>query len=660
MEHAVEGDDALSERRAQAMEVTESIRPTMVIALLLTAFMVLILFKSVPTLWLLAWAAASVAVSGARLVLARWQVAIAAERPAAALRTAMAGAVAGALVWSALPWLLGGFHVGDPQLTFTLMAMSGVAGGSLASNYGYARIPLAFASIMSVSVIASAYASHIPNFTVFSACILLFLALLSRSAIRTQSAFMRYVRMAGEQRKLTASLAAASEKIQESNRALAHLVEHDVLTGHLNRVGFRRALAGRLLAAGSLPGRRVALLLLDLDGFKALNDSLGHPAGDAALVEAARRIAGVVSALDADLVRMGGDEFAVLVPCDADGPEIEAVAERILAAIARPFEVNGERARLGCSIGVAVYPEDGGDMDSLVNHADVALYAAKERGRGRVSRFAVEMLCEAHVRRVVEDELPAAIADRRVAVHFQPQVSLTDGGLVGVEAALRWDHPLLGLIEPTDIVAIARRAGLRTALVRLVVEETARLRERLDKGNQHLRTAINVSPLDLPYLGLAEMIAAATAGSKRGAEGFEVEITEEAELDIAECGPELLRLKALGVTLALDNFGVGRSNFAVLERLEIDSLKIDRRFCRDVGGEPIGRSTVESLLALGRALDADVIAKGVETAAVAERLAELGCGSAQGYHFAPPMGLEDFVAWAERRPMIDARLRRAA
>lgn len=660
MEHGSNGDDVLAEQRAQAMEVAASIRPTMIVALLMTAFMVVILFERVPTPWLLAWAAASVAINGTRFALARRQMAIAPEKPAVALRAALVGAIASALVWSALPWLLGGIHFGDPHLSFTLMALSGVAGGSLASHYGYARIPLAFSSIMGISVISAAYVSNIENFAVFAACILLFLALLARSAIKIQGAFMRYVRMAAEQRELTASLAAASEKIQDSNRALAHLVEHDVLTGHLNRMGFRRALAGRLRAAGGRPGRRVALMLLDLDGFKALNDSLGHPAGDAALVEASRRIAGVVAALDADIVRMGGDEFAVLVPCDAGGPEIDAVAEGILAAIAGPFEVNGERARLGCSIGVAVYPEDGGDMDSLVNHADVALYAAKEHGRGRVSRFVVEMLCEAHVRRVVEDELPAAIADRRVAVQFQPQVSLSDGTVVGVEAGLRWDHPLLGRIEPGDIVATARRTGLRTALVRLVVEETARLRQRLDQGNTRLRTAINVSPLDLPGLGLAEMIAAATAGSERGAEGFEVEITEEAALDIAECEPELRRLKAIGVALSLDNFGVGRSTFAVLEGLAIDSLKIDRRFCRDAGGQLVGRAAVESLLALGRALGVDVIAKGVETAAVADSLAELGCGIAQGYHFAPPMSLEDFVAWAEPGAPFDASLRHAA
>ncbi len=214
--------------------------------------------------------------------------------------------------------------------------------------------------------------------------------------MRSEQSFLKHVRLAAEQSELTRSLEVATIEARESNRALDRLARHDTLTGQLNRRGFRDALEARLSDAAAR-GRSVTLMLLDLDGFKAINDNLGHPAGDAALVKANERILAALGDLDASVGRMGGDEFAIAIP-ETAGFDADAVAAAIVAAMAEPLDLRGERARFGCSIGIAVHPDDGGDIESLISHADLALYAAKDGGRGRARRFEIGLLSEVHLR----------------------------------------------------------------------------------------------------------------------------------------------------------------------------------------------------------------------------------------------------------------------
>ncbi len=629
------------ENVAQALEVSESIRTTMLVTAALAVLIAILLDGAVPRAQLAAWMLTSVAVSTLRFGLAHWQIRKAAEMPVVVLRVALAGSFVGGLIWGLLPWMVSVLEKGDPRAPLTMMILSGIAGGSLAMSFAYRAIPIVFCITVLSPVILVGTQVGIPGLTAFVFCVLLFIALIARAATRSEQSFRRHVRLASEQSALTQSLEAATAEAKDYNRALERLARHDTLTGQLNRGGFMHALEARL-AKARVTGGTLTLMLLDLDGFKAINDNFGHPAGDSALVRANERINSVLGDLDVSVGRMGGDEFAVALS-EVPDLRVEALAEAIIAAMAKPLEMGSSRARIGCSIGIAAFPADGGDAESLISHADFALYAAKGDGRGRSRRFDVGLLSEVNLQRVIETDLAKALAERSLEIHYQPQICLDDGRVTGLEALLRWNHPLLGWIAPRAIIAAARRSEMKGRLMRFALEEVFATNRDLALKARGLRIGINLPPDELSGGGLAATVADLVRF--HGAADLEFQIDAAFDLDPAACRPECERLRALGARIGIDNFGAGRSSFLLVESMPIDAISVARRLGRDRDLRPTVEPVIEAALLMGRSMQADVVVKGVASTATADWLRARGCRTAQGRHFAPPMPAARLAGW---------------
>lgn len=656
MARGTTADDVPVERAEQAESVLDSSRLTMpagIIVALSTGFLIAEAIGPIPST---IWTAVAVSSFLFRLVLHRRQ-ALRPTEPDRVLTSSVIGALASGLIWAALPWIiLTRNATGDPSAMLATFMLAGTAAGSVARHQSFKWQPIAFVVPSLTSQIAAVMAAGEPGAAVFAVNGLLFLFVLVRASVGAETNFLRVVRMAAEHRTMAASLAEKAAELGEANRKLVHIVDHDPLSGLLNRKGFSDDLERRLVdAAGE--NAPVALLLVDLDGFKAINDRWGHPVGDAALVEAARRIAAVLGSTEG-VSRLGGDEFAVALSGPAAADLAGTIADGLVARLAEPMALGQRLVEIGASIGIAVHPDDGGDARSLIAHADMALYAAKEGGRNRSCRFDIDMLSRRHAQRFVEQELPAALAAETVEVHFQPQVSLRDGGLIGLEALVRWEHPLLGRIAPNDIVDAARRTFSSARLAALVFRAALRQQRRLsERGFPGVRVGVNVSPRDLALFSVADVLVEIAAETGGDVTAVEVEITEDAALDIDSCAERLDALRALGVQIAMDDFGSGNASLALLSRLKVDRIKIDRQFLTDNDRLNRNLPLVQAVIGLARSLGTEVVAEGVETAAVADRLAGLGCDGAQGFHFGrpmPPDALDDWLdafdggSWAER------------
>jgi diguanylate cyclase (GGDEF)-like protein len=390
----------------------------------------------------------------------------------------------------------------------------------------------------------------------------------------------------------------------------------------------------------------VAVLLFDLDRFKDVNDSLGHDQGDALLVEVAKRMVAHVRATDV-VARMGGDEFA-LVLSDVDGRgTIERVVDATMAAVAEPVELLDEIAHVSASVGVTLFPSDGDTIEALLKNADQALYAAKDAGRGRWSWFAPEMQAAALEKRALVRDLRAALDARSLELAFQPIVDLRTGAVAKVEALARWTHPVRGAVPPAQFVPIAEDAGLVVEMGAWVLDEAlacvARWRARYAPD---LRVGVNVSPVQVAAGAVPWRERLAAAGVPGSA--LVVEITEGLLLEERpEVTRQLLELRALGVEVALDDFGTGYSSLAYLKRLDIDFLKIDREFVRDVGTDANDRALCEAIVVMAHKLGLKVVAEGIEEAAQRDVLRDAGCDLGQGYLFARPMSVEAMEAYLE-------------
>ncbi|MGY1710869.1 putative bifunctional diguanylate cyclase/phosphodiesterase [Geodermatophilus sp. SYSU D00758] len=440
--------------------------------------------------------------------------------------------------------------------------------------------------------------------------------------------------------------------------ALAHQAFHDPLTGLANRALFtdRVEQALRRRRRGS---SAPAVVFVDLDRFKAVNDTLGHAAGDALLVEVAGRLRGAMRAGDT-VARLGGDEFAVLAELTSDAPgEAEAAAGRVLEALCHPVEIAGQQVPVSASLGVVVATE-GADADSLVRDADIAMYEAKVAGRGRLALFDPAMRAATVERRLVEQELSGALAGGQLRLVHQPVVDLADGRVVGFEALLRWDSPVLGPVPPARFVPVAEDLGLIGAIGEWVLHEacrTAAAWRREHPAAAGLTMAVNVSAAQLTSPGLLDSVRAALAGSGLPPEALVLEVTETALVqDPARAAESLAGLRALGVRLALDDFGTGYSSLHHLQQFTVDVLKIDRSFVAELpedGGLP---PLLRGLLELGHALGLEVLAEGVETEAQRRALARSGCDSAQGYVFARPLETTDAELLLLGQPATAPRL----
>jgi diguanylate cyclase (GGDEF)-like protein len=393
-------------------------------------------------------------------------------------------------------------------------------------------------------------------------------------------------------------------------------------------------------------GQQLAVLFVDLDRFKLINDTLGHAVGDHALIHAARRLAGVLRASDT-VARLGGDEFAVILPELDDGAQAMQVAGKIVEALGVPEEIRGHRLHLGCSVGVAVFPEHGASGEELVRHADLAMYQAKQAGGSRACLFSSELNTYAEEILALDGDLRDALGRGELFLHFQPQSAPLGARLRGVEALVRWRHPRFGVLAPDRFIPVAETRGLIVELGRQVLDMAlAQLVDWDAAGLRVPRIAVNVSAAELSP-GFAAVVEAALARHGVAAERLELEITESAlTSDGIGTLAVLTRLRDHGVGITVDDFGVGYSSLGQLRRLPIDCLKIDRSFVEEIDSCSEDAAIVTAIVAMAGALGLRTVAEGVERAAQIGVLETIGCESIQGYLLARPMAAADFAAWA--------------
>ncbi|MGU3464946.1 EAL domain-containing protein [Methylobacterium sp. C33D] len=425
-------------------------------------------------------------------------------------------------------------------------------------------------------------------------------------------------------------------KRKAAEAEVARLARHDVLTGLPNRALFHETLE-RSLADIVQRGGACAVLYLDLDGFKSVNDSLGHQAGDELLRRVAAGLRGVAG--DGSVARLGGDEFAVLAAGGA--AEAGALAERLIALFESPFSVGGHRVGVGLSVGIALAPEHGTDAEPLYRRADLALYRAKAEGRGTYRTFTPAMDEEAEERRVLERDLRQALDDHTLSLHYQPQVDGYTGALVGFEALLRWTHPVRGSVSPNLFVPLAEETGLIVALGDWVLREACR---EAAQWAQPLKVAVNLSPRQFQKPDLPETVLAILAETGLSPDRLELEVTESIIInDMARAVGILRRLKSYGIRISMDDFGTGYASLATLQAFPFDKLKIDRSFVAQLGTGPQAAVIVRAVLSLGRSLGMGVVAEGVETHAQMKFLTEEACGEMQGYLFGRPRPITDYA-----------------
>jgi diguanylate cyclase (GGDEF)-like protein/PAS domain S-box-containing protein len=426
-----------------------------------------------------------------------------------------------------------------------------------------------------------------------------------------------------------------------------HLALHDALTGLANRKLFRDRIQQAILAA-ERAGEGVAVLMMDLDRFKEINDSLGHFTGDALLQELAQRIRGVLRASDT-VARLGGDEFGVLLPRQSDPALVQEVIAKIRDAVEQPIVLQELPLAMEASIGVAFYPEHGPDADTLIQRADVAMYAAKESDRA-YAFYDGEKDTYDPLRLTLVAELRRAIEARELVLHYQPKAVFATGEVGSVEALIRWQHPERGLVPPDAFIPLAQRTGLIKPLTLYVVDEALRQCRAWADGGIHLSVAVNLTMRNLLDLEFPELVAGLLEQHEVLPERLEFEITESTMLaDPARAKLVLGKLSAMGIRLSIDDFGTGYSSLSYLTRLPIREIKIDRSFVMNMSADEDDATIVRSTIELGRNLGLEVVAEGVETADLWERLSDLGCTIAQGIFLSRPLPADELTAWLADR-----------
>ncbi|MBC7860603.1 MAG: EAL domain-containing protein, partial [Burkholderiaceae bacterium] len=438
-------------------------------------------------------------------------------------------------------------------------------------------------------------------------------------------------------------------EIRKKDDDLRHLAFHDPLTGLPNRALLLDRLAHGL-AGAARDGERIGVMFIDLDRFKQINDSLGHPVGDALLQEVAGRLGRTLRQADT-VARMGGDEFVVLLG-RVEAPESYAgLAQKLIDALLAPMTLNGHLLQVGVSIGIACYPEDGADVVELMQHADAAMYAAKAAGRGTYRFFRAAMTETAGLRLQMDMALRHAVRNGELELYYQPKVSLHDNAVCGVEALVRWHHPQLGLVLPASFIGLAEESGVIGELGDWVLEQACRqCRAWQDEGLGRIKIAVNISAKQLQG-GTLEQRIAGLVGQYRIAPGdLEVELTESVIMaNPEEISSVFARLRQFGLSVSVDDFGTGYSSLAYLRRLPIDVLKIDRSFVMRADCDAGDAEVIKIIIALGRALKLSIVAEGVESEAQAQFLRACGCDIAQGYLYSPPLPAAALAAWLDAR-----------
>ena len=417
----------------------------------------------------------------------------------------------------------------------------------------------------------------------------------------------------------------------------------DTLTGLANRSLLSDRL-GQAIVYAARDGHPLWIAFVDLDRFKFVNDSLGHAAGDLLLRTMAQRL--TAESGDASTVaRIGGDEFVLILPNGLDEYAASVALQRMLEAVAAPVHIEGHELFLTCSIGIAAYPADGADPETLIKHADIAMYRAKETGRNNVQFYKAAMNERALERLRIEGDLRNAIEREEFVLHYQPQIDLRTGQIVGMEALIRWNHPTLGLLAPLRFIGLAEETGLIVPIGAWVLRSACRQNKAWqDAGMAPLRVAVNLSARQFAQQDLLPSIAGALAETGLHARYLDIELTESMVMADVEHAVSVLRgLKQMGIHLSIDDFGTGYSSLSYLKRFPIDVLKIDQSFVRDITNDPDDAAITLSIISLAHSLRLKVVAEGVETEAQLNYLRRHGCDQMQGYYFSPPVAAEPFL-----------------
>ncbi len=435
---------------------------------------------------------------------------------------------------------------------------------------------------------------------------------------------------------------------------LAFQARHDILTGLANRRLLRERLEHEM-AVAQRTGLPLWVVFIDLDRFKFVNDTLGHDAGDTLLKGVAERLLAATREVDT-VARLGGDEFVLLLPQHGNGDPGMAILQRILDAVAQPMQLGEYEFFLSCSLGVAVYPDDGCSAEMLIKHADIAMYRAKEQGRGHWQFYASNMNADTLERLSLESELRHALERGQFHLEYQPQLDLASGRMVGMEALLRWRHPQLGLISPASFIGMAEEMGLIIPIGDWVLRTAcAQARAWQLAGHGPLRVAVNLSARQFKQRNLLHAVAAVLMETGLDASCLELELTESMVMhDVEQATAIMGNLKALGVQLSIDDFGTGYSSLAYLRHFPIDVLKIDKSFVNDITHSNDDAAIVCAIISLAHNLRLKVIAEGVETAPQLDFLRQHGCDQMQGYLYSRPLAVPAFEALLRQGRMLAA------
>ncbi|MCP5158943.1 MAG: EAL domain-containing protein [Gammaproteobacteria bacterium] len=442
---------------------------------------------------------------------------------------------------------------------------------------------------------------------------------------------------------------------KQAEGQLAYLANYDALTALPNRYLFQDRLEHALRQADR-NGSQLALLFLDLDRFKAINDTFGHGVGDQLLKAAAQRLVGIVRNSDT-VARLGGDEFTLLLENSIDGEEVSDVACKVLAALNQPFHLVGRELFVSASIGIALYPGDAGDTDTLLKHADTAMYRAKEQGRAAYRFFTSELNRQVQERLLLENALRNALGRGEFALHFQPQTQLSDGRIIGVEALLRWYPDHNDPVSPAHFIPVLEDTGLILVVGEWVLREACRWLKHWEQAGLPVpRVAVNLSARQFQQGALVQVIADILSSTGLSADRLELEITETILVEHAISAPAISRLQTMGVRLAIDDFGTGYCSLSYLKRFAVDTLKIDRTFVHDLTSDSDDAAITAAIITLAQSLELTVVAEGVEFADQVVFLQQRGCDSLQGFLVSPPLPPEACTTWLRQQTARDGAL----
>ena len=553
-------------------------------------------------------------------------------------RLCLAALVSG-LIWALLPVLCDGYT--SPQTLFYLTITCGITAGATVSGSAFALMPSCFFLPPLLSVVGCLLYAGGFDRDWLALTVIVYAGALIHFARRGETAFRETSCLKNQAVTLASSLDEARLHAVSVALQMSHRATHDDLTGLLNRDGFIREITSRINGGSGL----YCLMLLDLDGFKSVNDTFGHHAGDRVLIEIARRLSEILHD-GFTTSRLGADEFAIFYDTASTDTAPAELATRLITSIAMPL-ASFDAGRLGACIGL--YTGTAHNVTELLTRASEALLAAKNAGRSQFHIFDERLNLRLEVRRDVERNLRRALADGEPEIWYQPVFSADGQNLVSLEALLRWHHPQHGLVPPQEIIATAALSGLAEPLLRYILANVCLMIQELQRrGLEHVRVAMNISPREISRLAVDEILLSELARRGCPASMLEVEITEETALDIRSVQDKLIRLDRGGVQISIDDFGVGYATLATLRQSYVKKLKIDLSFVKDIATTPGNQILVQSILNLGQSLGLQVVAEGVETKDDAACLRRFGCVLMQGHYFLPAMRLPAIL---ERLPL---------